>query len=88
MRFLLRSPITFVWFILVAATASWELGHGVGFDDVRHASQAIIAISLLKVRLVIRHFMEIRHAPFVMRVVSDVWLLALGTALFVLYLRA
>jgi hypothetical protein len=88
MSFLLRNPITFVWLVLVAATAaSWELGHGIGFEDVRHASLAIILVSLVKVRLVIRHFMEVRHAPSVMKWVSDGWLVVLAVALCVLYLR-
>ena len=60
MAYLLRSRITLVWFLLVAATAlSWELGHGAGFDDVHYASVAIIIVAFIKVRFVILDFMEI-----------------------------
>lgn len=85
---LLRNRTTLVWFILVAATAaSWEFGHGVGFDDIRYASVAIIVIAFIKTRLVILDFMEIRHAPLAMRIVGEVWGVIICTALIVLYLQ-
>lgn len=85
---LVRNRVTLVWFLLVAATAaSWEFGHGVGFDSVRHASIAIIAIAFIKTRYVILDFMEIRHAPVPMRIVGEVWGVVICLALIVLYLR-
>ena len=86
---LLRNRVTLVWLILVSATAiSWEMGHGAGFEDVRHASIAIIAIAFIKVRYVILDFMEIRHAPIWMRAVGETWCSVICTALITLYLRA
>lgn len=85
---LLFSRTTLVWFVLVAATMlSWEMGHGVGFDSIRHASIAIIVVAFVKVRFVILDFMEIRHAPLPMRVVGEVWGVVVCTALVVLLMR-
>ena len=85
---LLRTRITAIWFLLVAATAlSWEMGHGVGFDDVRHAGVAIIAVAFIKVRFVILDFMEIRNAPLFMRIIAEVWVVVICTTLIVMYLQ-
>lgn len=86
MASLLRTRITLVWFLLVSATAlSWEMGHGVGFADVRHASVAIIVVAFVKVRFVILDFMEIRNAPLFMRIVGETWCVVVCTALVSLY---
>ncbi len=86
MSSLIFSRVTLVWFLLVAATAiSWEMGHGVGFKDLHHASTAIIVIAFIKVRYVILDFMEIRHAPIWMRAVGVAWVVVVCTVLVVLY---
>lgn len=86
---LIRSRITQIWLLLVAATAiSWEMGHGVGFNSVRYASVSIIVIAFVKVRFVIMDFMEIRGAPLFMRIVAEAWALTVCSALVVLYLRS
>jgi hypothetical protein len=86
MKSLIFSRVTLVWFLLVAATAvSWEMGHGVGFDDIRHASMAIIVIAFIKVRYVILDFMEIRHAPIWMRAVGVTWVVVVCSVLLTLY---
>jgi hypothetical protein len=86
MQPLLRSRITWVWCGLAAATAlSWEMGHGYGFQDPRQAGVAILVVAFLKVRFVILDFMEIRHAPRAMRVIAEVWVVSLCTALVVLF---
>src|SRR5271170_2055338 len=84
---LARNRVTFIWVVLVSATAlSFAMGHGFGFDDVRKASVAIIIVAFVKVRFVILDFMEIRHAPIPMRIVGEVWAVVVCTALVVLYL--
>jgi hypothetical protein len=86
MQELLRSRVTWVWFGLVAATAlSWGMGHGVGLHDPRHAGVAILIVTFLKVRFVILDFMEVRHAPRFMRVIAEVWVIAVCTVLVVLF---
>lgn len=89
MRSLLLSRTTLIWFVLVAATAlSWEMGHGIGFSDTRHAGVAIIVVAFIKVRLVILEFMEIRQAPGFMRLVAEAWGLVVCAALVTLFLMA
>lgn len=84
---LLLSRISLVWFLLVAATVlSWELGHGFGFNDSRQAGAAIILVSLIKVRYVILDFMEVRHAPRLMRFIAECWGILLCIILITLYL--
>lgn len=89
MSSLIRSRITLVWLLLVAATAfSWEMGHGVGFLDVRQASVAIIVVAFIKVRFVVQDFMEIRKAPLFMRLVGEIWVIVICTTLIALFLIA
>jgi hypothetical protein len=47
---------------------------------------AIMLIAALKVRLVIRHFMEVRRAPVALQFVSDGWLLAVTVLIVTVYL--
>jgi len=80
----LRQPTTLIWLLLVAATgASWWLGHQPDSDAGRHpAAVGLILIAAIKVRVVVRHFMEVRQAPRTLRWVLDGWLF--GTAVAVL----
>lgn len=74
MKALLWSRTTLIWLLLVAATLlSWKMRHEVGILDVRLAGVAIIAVTFIKVRLVIFDFMEIRSAPAWMRWIGDGW---------------
>lgn len=73
---------TAVWLVIVLATvASWLMGHGVGIPDPVIAGIVILIISLIKVRLVLFDFMELRDAPGVMRRVADFWIVGLGVIL-------
>ena len=42
---------------------------------------AAILIALVKVRIIFREFMEVRHAPALLRRLTDGWVLLMGTAL-------
>jgi hypothetical protein len=89
MQTLLRSRVTAVWLLLVAATGiSWELGHGMGFSSVRLASSAVIVVAFIKVRFVILDFMEIRTAPRFMRIIAETWLAVICGTLLALYWAA
>ena len=48
--------------------------------DVGIASLAI-AIALVKVRIIFREFMEVRHAPRLLRRLTDLWLVLTGAML-------
>jgi hypothetical protein len=77
--------ITLVWGLLILATlASYTLGHGTAVR-ARDATVAIIVIAFIKVRTVMREFMELRHAPFTLRVLSEAWTLLVGSTLIVLF---
>ncbi len=88
MKALLLSRVTAVWTLLIIATMlSWQLGHGVGFDDARWAGAAILVVTFIKVRLVMRDFMEIRHAPRWMRWIGDGWIVLIAVLLVGLFLN-
>ena len=79
MSALLWSRTTFIWLVLVAATAlSWGMGHGVGSADVRILSVAIIVIAFGKARFVIFEFMEIRGAPMWMQRLGHGWIMLIA----------
>ena len=84
---LLRHKITFVWLVLILATAlSWQLGHGVGFGDrYPYATVAIVIIAFIKVRLVFLDFMELRHAPLPLRLAFESWALVVGGTIIACY---
>jgi Prokaryotic Cytochrome C oxidase subunit IV len=89
MASLFKTRITAVWVLLVAATAaSWEMGHGLFFDDPGKAAIAIIVVALVKVRFVMMEFMELRGAPLAMRLAADAWLAVVGALMIAVYLGA
>jgi hypothetical protein len=78
-----------VWGGLVVATvASWLLGddHGVASGDV--AVVAVLVITFTKIWLVGLHFMELRHAPAVLRRAFEGYVVVVPVALAALYLSA
>ena len=84
---LLRHKITFVWLVLILATAlSWQLGHGFGFGDrYTYATITIVIIAFIKARLVFLDFMELRHAPLPLRLAFESWALVVGGAIIACY---
>lgn len=56
---------TAVWLLLMALTfTSWALGSHAGVvNDRTWGVVMLLALAFFKVRLVIRYFMETRHAP-------------------------
>lgn len=85
---LFRDSTTLVWLFLIAATGmSWEFGHGMGFGDNHQAATiAIMIVSFLKVRFVVLDFMEVRHAPVVLRIVFESWIVIVCAAILTFYL--
>ena len=85
----LRGRLTLVWMLLVAATfVSWWLGvQGArGRLEVDLPITAcVVAIALVKTRLVFWHFMEVRTAPSWLRWNCDAWLACLALMVFALY---
>ncbi len=83
---LLRKPVTIVWAALMLATcaSTWLLSGNSVTPEV--ATVAIMLIAAVKVRFVIRHFMEVRRAPPVLQVVCEGWLVAVTALILTVYL--
>ena len=83
--------LTYVWAITIAITivASWlgrstrVHGHYVGSTEV---TVIVLAIVLVKCRLIIRTFMEVRTAPTWLRRATDLWLVLFWGTVLALYL--
>lgn len=87
MTILTRNSITWVWLLLVLITGvSWAVGSHV-FLVSNHllAVFFILLFTGVKMYLVIRHFMEVNHAPAWLNGVCSVWLALLLASLLWLY---
>jgi Prokaryotic Cytochrome C oxidase subunit IV len=78
--------LMFVWLVLTAMTLAYIwLDHSADDDGVLKASTVVtvsaIVIALVKVRIIFREFMEVRHAPVLLRRLTDVWVLVIGACL-------
>ena len=78
-----------VWLALVAVTlVSWWLGSRHGPGDVTSnapITYGVILIAGIKLRVIVREFMEVRHAPEVLRRLTDGWTLFVIAALLAIY---
>lgn len=68
------------WAILLALTLlSFESAWGIAWlRDPAAAIAVVISVAMLKVRIVILEFMEIREAPWALRAPFEAWVLAIG----------
>jgi caa(3)-type oxidase subunit IV len=76
----LRNPLTLVWAFLTAITlASWWIsqGAGVGTQINPAVTFSVLLIAVVKVHLVMRYFMEVRHAPTWLKRTTSGWLIVL-----------
>ena len=82
-----RSKITFVWLILIIATAiSWQFGHGMGFGESHHyGTLAVLVVTFVKVGFVYIYFMELETAPPLLRLLFHTWAALICTILIALY---
>jgi hypothetical protein len=81
---------TYVWAILSAITiASWFLApaheHGVVVASTP-ITIAVLLLALVKTRLIIQHFMEVRTAPVWLKLATDAWLVVLFGGILAIYL--
>lgn len=81
---------TVVWAILSAITiVSWFLapahGHGVAVASTG-ITVAVLVLAVVKARLIIQHFMEVRTAPVWLKLATDGWLVVLFGAILAIYL--
>ena len=87
MNAFLRSPLTGVWILLFSLTvAAWWTGGRGDLQASTLITTGVLLLALVKARLVIHYFMEVRFAPRWLRLSCDAWLgVVFGTVL-VLYL--
>ena len=87
----LRNSLTYVWaFLTIVTIASWWLGRsgGAEFRVNPAITLGVLSIALIKSRLVIRYFMEVRTAPVWLRRTCDGWLIAVFGLLLAVYCAA
>lgn len=82
---------TYAWLVLSAITVvSWWLspGHAGAGRAVASApiTVAVVLLGLVKGRLIIRYFMEVRSAPRWLKLSTDAWLVILWAAVLGIYL--
>jgi Prokaryotic Cytochrome C oxidase subunit IV len=75
-----------VWLVLTSMTLAYVWMDGsVDDDGMLGASSVVtvgaIAIALVKVRIIFREFMEVRHAPAVLSRLTDAWVVLIGACL-------
>lgn len=82
--------MTWTWLVLVAITiGSWWLApaHSSGVASASVAVTCVVlALAVVKARLIIRQFMEVRTAPGWLKAATDGWLAALIATVLVIYL--
>ncbi|MFC3965235.1 cytochrome C oxidase subunit IV family protein [Nocardia jiangsuensis] len=73
-----RRALVLVWLVLVVSTvAAWWFAPGHTTELVA----LVVALAVVKCRLVIRWFMEVRAAPRWLRLGTDAWLVLLWAGL-------
>jgi hypothetical protein len=79
-----------VWLVLVAISLTYlVIDHSATQGGIPTASTVVtvgvICFALVKVRIIMREFMEVRTAPRVLRHLTDFWILLMAVALFGTY---
>ena len=86
----LEKRLLVVWLALSAITmASLWVGSLDGEDAPRANAVitfSVIVVALIKVRIIFREFMELRHAPVLLCRLTDTWLLVTAVSLLGIYL--
>jgi apolipoprotein N-acyltransferase len=85
----LKSRLSLVWLGLsVITVVSWWIGsrHGQqSFVPNAAISYSVILMAALKIRVIVSEFMEVRHAPPLLRRLMDAWLALLVISLLGIY---
>ena len=75
-----------VWVVLTSLTLIYvAIDHSVDGGGALKASTVVtvsaIVIALIKVRIIFREFMEVRHAPALLCRITDGWVILIGVCL-------
>jgi Prokaryotic Cytochrome C oxidase subunit IV len=79
-----------VWLVLVAITLGYLwIDHAASHGGVLVASSLVtviaICLALVKVRIIMREFMEVRNAPPLLCRLTDLWVVLMATAMLGVY---
>ena len=81
--------LLFVWLALSAITlaqlALGSLGERDSLTPNAAVTSCAIVVALIKVRVIIREFMEVRHAPVLLCRLTDLWVVLTGVSLLGFY---
>jgi len=84
-----RLRLAITWFALTAITLlAWWIGNRHGPGPLRPdaaVALSLIAITIIKVRVIMREFMDVRSAPSWLKQVTDAWLATFAVALLIAY---
>ena len=72
-----------VWLVLASLTLAYlwiDHVHG-SLTSSAVVTSSVIVIALIKVRIIFREFMELRHAPVLLCRLTDLWVLLTGVTL-------
>jgi len=81
----LNKRLLFVWVVLAALTVSYLWIDHSADGSLRSnvvITSSVIAIALIKVRIIFREFMEVRQAPALLCRLTDAWVLLIAAGLF------
>jgi hypothetical protein len=77
------------WLALVVVTlVSWWIGSNPGHHELGSSAPityGVILFAAIKLRVIVREFMEVRHAPALLRRLTDGWTLFVIAALLGIY---
>lgn len=88
MTSLIRNPLTIVWALLTTVTVASSLiaiEGGASHQINTTVTTIVLLIAAFKAQMVIRHFMEVRHAPVWLKVTTSGWVLGLFALLLGFY---
>lgn len=73
-----------IWVAMLALTLSSYLASESTTSGAAPAIATVVIAAMVKARFVLMTFMEVGHAPLVLRVVLEAWLVALAAVLIIL----
>jgi len=81
-----RNRLLIVWLVLTSMTLGYVwMNQAVDQNGTLRASTVVtvsaIVIALIKVRIIFREFMEVRHAPVLLCLLTDAWVVLIGVGL-------
>lgn len=70
------------WAVLAALTSGYLVMDRSATSTSAIVTSSVIVIALIKVRIIFREFMEVRHAPALLSRLTDAWVLLIAAGLF------